>query len=112
MTLFQKIIAREIPARIAYEDDLCLAFHDIQPQAPVHVLLIPKTPIRSMAEVSPSDQSLLGHMLVKASEIAENLGIAGSGYRLVANTNQDGGQSVYHLHFHIMGGRPMGWPPG
>jgi histidine triad (HIT) family protein len=112
MTIFKKIIAKEIPAKIIYEDDLCLAFHDVQPQAPVHVLLIPKKEIRSMAEVTPQDTGTLGHMMVKASEIAEKLGLSKSGYRIVANTNEHGGQSVYHLHFHILGGRPMAWPPG
>jgi histidine triad (HIT) family protein len=112
MTIFKKIIAKEIPAKIIYEDDLCLAFHDVQPQAPVHVLLIPKKEIRSMAEVTPQDAGTLGHMMVKASELAEKLGLSKSGYRIVANTNEHGGQSVYHLHFHILGGRPMAWPPG
>jgi histidine triad (HIT) family protein len=112
MTIFKKILAKEIPAKIVYEDDLCLAFHDAQPQAPVHVLLIPKREIRSMAEVTWQDAGTLGHMMVKASEIAEKLGLSKSGYRIVANTNDHGGQSVYHLHFHILGGREMAWPPG
>lgn len=112
MTIFTKIINKEIPAKIVHEDELCLAFHDIQPQAPVHILLIPKKPIRSMAEVAPSDAATLGHMMVTASKIARDLGLAEKGYRLVANTNDDGGQSVHHLHFHILGGRAMQWPPG
>lgn len=112
MTIFNKIINREIPADIVYEDDLCLAFRDIQPHAPVHILLIPKKEIRSMAEVTASDKELLGHLMLKASEIARSEGIAQNGYRLVANTNENGGQSVYHLHIHIMGGRQMQWPPG
>ncbi len=111
-TIFSKIIAKEIPAKIVHEDEHCLAFHDIQPQAPVHVLLIPKKPIRSMAEVTAADSSLLGHLMVTASKIAKDLGLAEDGFRVVANTNQHGGQTVYHLHFHILGGRPMNWPPG
>ena len=111
-TIFSKIIAKEIPAKIVYEDDRCLAFHDIQPQAPVHVLLIPKQPIRSMAEVTAADAAVLGHLMVTASKIAKDLGLAENGYRVVANTNDHGGQTVYHLHFHILGGRPMTWPPG
>lgn len=111
-TIFSKIIAKEIPAKIVHEDEHCLAFHDIQPQAPVHVLLIPKKPIRSMAEVTAADSSLLGHLMVTASKIAKDLGLAEDGFRVVANTNQHGGQTVYHLHFHILGGRPMAWPPG
>ena len=112
MTIFSKIINREIPAKIAYEDDRCLAFHDVNPQAPVHVLLIPKKFIRSMAELASNDQDLMGHMMVKASEIAKSLGLAENGYRIVVNTNRDGGQSVFHLHIHILGGRGLGWPPG
>ncbi len=104
MTIFDKIINREIPAKIVYEDDLCMAFYDIVPQAPVHVLLIPKKFIRSMAEVTDGDQSLLGHMMVKASLVAAQLGLAKDGYRLVVNTNEKGGQTVYHLHIHILGG--------
>lgn len=112
MTLFKKIIDRQIPAKIVYEDDLCLAFRDVSPQAPTHILLIPKQEIRSMAEVRSGDQSLLGHMMVKASEIAATEGLAKDGYRLVINTNENGGQSVFHLHIHILGGRAMTWPPG
>lgn len=112
MTIFTKIINKEIPATIVYEDDLCLAFKDIQPQAPVHVLLIPKTPIASMAHVKTEDAQILGHLMVKASQIAKDLGLAEDGYRLVVNTNGDGGQTVYHLHVHILGGRAMTWPPG
>lgn len=112
MSLFQKIIDKEIPADIVYEDDICLAFKDISPQAPTHVLLIPKKPIVSMATVTIEDKEIMGHLVVKASEIARDLGLAENGYRLVANTNEDGGQSVYHLHFHILGGRKLTWPPG
>lgn len=112
MTIFKKIINKEIPAKIVYEDELCLAFRDIQPAAPTHILIVPKKEIRSMAEVKPSDKELLGHMMVKASEIAAKEGLRETGYRLVTNTNEDGGQSVFHLHIHILGGRPFGWPPG
>lgn len=111
-TIFSKIIRKEIPAKIVYEDDLCLAFYDISPQAPVHIVLIPKQQIRSMAEVTPEDQTILGHLMVKASQIAEKQGLKDSGYRLVLNTNEDGGQSVFHLHIHILGGRTLSWPPG
>lgn len=112
MTLFQKIISREIKADIVYEDDLCLAFRDIHPQAPTHVLLIPKKPIVSMAEISALDQPLLGHLMLKASEVAQMLNLNQAGYRLTINTRADGGQTVNHLHIHILGGRPMKWPPG
>ena len=112
MTIFAKIIRREIKAEIIYEDDLCLAFKDVHPQAPTHVLLIPKKEIRSLAELQSTDAALMGHLMVKASEVAKNLGIAEEGYRLVANTRAFGGQTVNHLHFHILGGRPLSWPPG
>jgi histidine triad (HIT) family protein len=112
MTLFEKIIARTIPADIVYEDDLVLAFRDINPQAPVHVLLIPKRPIPRVGAAEASDQSLLGHLLLKAPEIARRLGVADTGYRLVINNGRDGGESVPHLHCHILGGRPLAWPPG
>ena len=111
-TIFKKIIDKEIPADIVYEDDLCLAFKDIQAQAPIHILIIPKKEIPSMAEVQPEDQSLLGHLFVKASEIAQAQGLHNTGYRLVANIKNDGGQTVPHLHIHILGGRKMLWPPG
>jgi len=111
-TIFKKIIDKEIPADIVYEDDKCLAFKDIDPKAPVHILIIPKKEITSMAEVTQSDEQLIGHLFVKASQIAKDLGISESGYRLVANTNKEGGQEVYHLHIHLLGGRQMTWPPG
>lgn len=111
-TLFKQIIDREIPADIVYEDDLCLAFRDINPQAPVHVLLIPKKEIVSMATVGEEDGKIMGHLMVKASEIASDLGLSENGYRLVVNTNEDAGQSVFHLHIHILGGRKLTWPPG
>ena len=112
MTIFRKIIEKEIPAEIVYEDELCLAFRDISPQAPTHVLLIPKQEIASLAMVDPSDHTLMGHLLVKAAEVAKNEGLVENGYRVVINTGSDGGQSVDHLHLHILGGRYMGWPPG
>ena len=111
-TIFNKIIDREIPADIVYEDDICLAFKDINPQAPVHILVIPKKEIVSMATVKPEDKEILGHLMVKTSEIAENLGLSENGYRLVVNTNEDGGQSVYHIHIHLLAGRKLSWPPG
>ncbi|TFG74511.1 MAG: histidine triad nucleotide-binding protein [Thermodesulfobacteriales bacterium] len=111
-TIFKKIIDKEIPADIVYEDDLCLAFRDIDPKAPTHILIIPKKEIPSMAEASQDDEGLLGHLLVTASRIAKDQGISDSGYRLVANTNNQGGQEVYHLHIHLLGGRQMTWPPG
>lgn len=111
-TIFSKIIAKEIPAKIVYEDEKCLAFHDVNPQAPTHILIIPKKEIRSMAEVTPEDAAILGHMMLKASDIAREIGVADRGYRLVVNTNQWGGQTVYHLHIHLMSGRAFKWPPG
>ena len=110
-TIFQRIIDREIPAKIAYEDDLCLAFHDVNPQAPVHVLVIPKKPVASLADLSPGDQDLAGHLLLVVRKLAEQLRLSG-GYRVVANCGPDAGQTVDHLHLHLIGGRPMGWPPG
>jgi histidine triad (HIT) family protein len=110
-TLFDKIIRREIPADIVYEDDLCLAFRDIAPQAPVHILLIPKIQIPTLAEAKPEHQALLGHLLLTAATIAREQGLT-QGYRIVNNCGVDGGQTVYHLHFHILGGRSLQWPPG
>ena len=112
MTLFEKIIAREIPADIIYEDDLVLAFNDINPKAPTHVLIIPKKPIPRIAEAEPEDHQVLGHLLLKAREIAGELGLQEKGYRLVLNNGPDAGESVPHLHLHILGGRTMTWPPG
>lgn len=112
MTLFTKIINREVPATIVYEDDKCLAFRDINPQAPVHVLLIPKQEIPTMNDVTAADQETLGYLMLKAPEIAKKEGIADRGYRLVVNTNSHAGQTVSHIHVHILGGRPMHWPPG
>ncbi len=111
MTIFAKIIAREIPADIVYEDELCLAFRDISPQAPVHILVIPKKPIVSLADLSDDDQVIMGRCVVAAAGIARDEGL-GDGYRLVVNCGSDGGQEVPHLHFHLLGGRRMKWPPG
>ena len=111
-TLFEKIIAREIPADIVYEDDLVLAIRDIKPHAPVHVLIIPKRPIPRVAEATPEDHKVLGHLLLKAAELAGKLGVKESGYRLVINNGPDAGESVPHLHCHLLGGRPLSWPPG
>lgn len=110
MTIFQKILDREIPAAIVAENEHCLAFRDVNPQAPVHVLVIPKVAVRSLAEAT--DGGMLGQLLLMAAEVARREGIAESGYRVVLNTNGDGGQSVYHLHAHVLGGRPLQWPPG
>ena len=111
-TIFKKIIDREIPADIVYEDDLCLAFKDIDPKAPVHVLVIPKKEIATLAQVTDDDKGLLGHMIVKASQIAKDMGVSDTGYRLVLNTNKEGGQEVHHIHIHLLGGKQMEWPPG
>ncbi len=111
-TLFEKIAAREIPAEIVFEDDLVLAIRDIKPVAPTHVLIIPKKAIPRIGEAQPQDHQVLGHLLLKAAEVAARLGLKQSGYRLVINHGPDGGESVPHLHCHILGGRPMSWPPG
>ncbi len=112
MTIFQKIIQREIPADIVYETDDVLAFRDIQPQAPVHVLVIPKKPVVSVAHAAPEDAALMGKLLMAAAEVARREGLEPGGYRLVTNVGRDGGQSVFHLHIHVLGGRPLRWPPG
>jgi histidine triad (HIT) family protein len=111
-TLFTRIVNREIPAKIVYEDDQCLAFEDIAPKAPTHVLLIPKKEIASLDALAAEDADLLGHMMLVVQKLARDLGVAEGGYRLIANTGADGGQSVDHLHFHLLGGRALGWPPG
>ena len=111
-TIFKKIIDHEIPADVIYEDDLCLAFRDVDPQAPTHILLIPKKEIVNVAALSDEDQELAGHLVLTAGKIAHSLGIQEEGYRLVANCGRDGGQSVDHLHFHILAGRRLAWPPG
>ena len=110
--LFCKIINKEIPAKIAYEDDEVLAFHDIDPQAPVHVLLIPKKHIAGANDLEVSDAPLVGKLFQTAAKLAKDLGIAPNGYRIINNCGKDGGQSVEHLHFHLLGGRVLSWPPG
>ncbi|MBZ8178779.1 histidine triad nucleotide-binding protein [Oscillatoria salina] len=110
-TIFGKIIRREIPADIVYEDDLALAFKDIAPQAPTHILVIPKKPISQLEEATDEDRELLGHLLLTAKKVAEDAGLT-NGYRLVINNGPDGGQTVDHLHCHILGDRQMQWPPG
>lgn len=110
-TLFEKIIDREIPADIIYEDDLCLAFRDIYAQAPTHILLIPKKPIPKLADAQIIDQHLLGHLLMTVNKITQNLCI-GDAFRLVINNGAEAGQTVFHLHMHILAGRPFSWPPG
>ncbi len=110
-TIFSKIIDKEIPAEILYEDDICLAFRDIAPQAPTHFLVIPKQEIISLAELTEADQAIVGRCLLVAAQVAAQEGL-GKGYRLVANTGEDGGQEVPHLHFHVLGGRKLTWPPG
>jgi histidine triad (HIT) family protein len=110
-TIFSKIIKREIPADILYEDELAIAFRDISPQAPVHILVIPKQPIPRLSNAESQDHALMGHLLLTAKRVAEQAGLA-SGYRVVINNGEDGGQTVDHLHLHILGGRQMSWPPG
>lgn len=111
-TVFEKIVAREIPANIVYEDEWVLAFRDIRPQAPTHVLVIPKKPIPRIAEAKPEDQQVLGHLMLKAAEVARQLGLEKTGFRLVFNNGPHAGEAVPHLHCHILGGRGMSWPPG
>jgi len=110
--LFCRIIRREIPASIVYEDDRVLAFNDINPQAPTHVLLVPKRHISSLNDLTPGDDSLVGELNRRAAAIAEERGISAGGYRTVFNTNRDAGQTVFHIHLHLLGGRSMQWPPG
>src|SRR5687768_3722739 len=110
-TIFQKIIDKEVPAKILYEDDRCLAFHDVSPQAPVHVLVIPKKPISSVAAIEDADAELIAHLWLVIRDLAKQLKLD-AGYRVVVNCGRDGGQSVDHLHYHLMGGRQMKWPPG
>ncbi len=114
MTLFEKIIAREIPADIIYEDDLCCAFKDIEPQAPIHILIIPKKPIPRVGEAESQDRVTLGHLLLTAGKVANELGINSTdeGFRLVINNGKAGGEAVPHLHVHLLAGRQMEWPPG
>jgi len=110
--LFCKIAEKKIPAKIIYEDDRAVAFEDITPQAPVHTLVIPKKHIATILEVTPEDHGLVGHLFKVAATIAKEKGIAEKGFRLVMNTNADSGQTVFHIHLHILGGRSMRWPPG
>jgi histidine triad (HIT) family protein len=110
-TLFQKIIDREIPAQIVYEDNQALAFRDIHPQAPVHILIIPKKLVPQIELTTSEDEALLGHLLYVATQIARKEGLS-DGYRLVVNNGAQGGQTVFHLHIHLLGGRNFGWPPG
>jgi histidine triad (HIT) family protein len=110
-TIFKRILDREIPADIVYEDDLCLAFRDVAPKAPTHVLLIPKKEIPAVNDLTAEDQQLAGHLLLVAGRVAQQLEL-NNGYRLVVNCGPDAGQAVNHLHIHILGGRPLGWPPG
>lgn len=110
-TIFKRIIDKEIPAKILYEDDLCLAFADVNPQAPTHVLVIPKKEVQSVAGLENDDASLAGHLLLVCRNLAKKLGLE-NGYRIVMNIGPDGGQSVDHLHLHLLGGRQLKWPPG
>ncbi len=109
--IFTRIINKEIPADIVYEDDLCLAFRDVNPQAPVHILLIPKKPLDTLSNAAADDQALLGHMLLVVGRIARELKIDGA-FRLVINNGKEGGQAVFHVHMHILAGRKFRWPPG
>ena len=110
--LFCKIVSGEVPADIVFEDSFSMAFRDINPQAPTHVLFIPKEHISSIADTNPSHKDVLGHMLLKAAEFAKDSGFSENGYRIVINTNEDGGQTVFHLHIHLLGGRKFTFPPG
>jgi len=110
--LFLKIINREIPAKIVYETDEILAFRDVNPQAPIHVLIIPKEHIRTLNDLQAEHAEMAGKLFLAAAEIAKNEGIEEEGYRVVMNCNKAGGQAVYHIHLHLLGGRQMGWPPG
>jgi histidine triad (HIT) family protein len=112
MTIFEKIAAREIPARIVHEDDEVIAFHDVDPKAPVHVLVVPKRVIPRIAESTEADQALLGKLLLATGIVAEKLDLLGSGYRVVINNGPDAGESVPHLHVHVLGKRRLAWPPG
>lgn len=111
-TIFSKIIRKEIPARIVYETESVLAFHDVAPKAPVHVLIIPKTFVENVADAKPEHRELLGDLLLAAGEVARQLGVDQTGYRLVINNGATAGQSVFHLHVHLMAGRDFKWPPG
>jgi histidine triad (HIT) family protein len=110
--LFCKIVTRDVPASIVYEDDRVLAFNDINPQAPTHVLIVPKRHIASLNDLTPEDDQIVGELVRRAASMAEARGIAAGGYRVVFNTNRDAGQTVFHIHLHLLGGRAMHWPPG
>ena len=110
-TLFQRIADREIPAEFVFEDDQCIAFRDISPQAPVHILVVPRKPIPSLDALADGDQTLVGHIYMVIRQLAADLELS-NGYRVVVNCGPDGGQSVDHLHFHLLAGRPLAWPPG
>jgi histidine triad (HIT) family protein len=110
--LFCKFVRKEIPTRVVFEDDSCLVFEDINPKAPVHVLLVPKKHIASIDTMSPEDEMTLGHLTLVSRQIAQEKKVDQSGYRVVINTGPDAGQSVFHIHMHLLGGRPMAWPPG
>ncbi|MFQ6082893.1 MAG: histidine triad nucleotide-binding protein [Candidatus Aminicenantia bacterium] len=110
--LFCKIVNKQLPSKIVLEDELSIAFEDINPQTPIHILIIPKTHYSSLNEIPEDEKSLLGHLIIKAKEIASQKGIDEKGYRLVLNTGKESGQAVFHIHLHLLGGRPMGWPPG
>ena len=111
-TIFTKIINKEIETDIIYEDDHVIAFNDILPQAPIHILIIPKVEIATVNDLNEDNSNILGIMFLSAKKIADKLGIASNGYRLVMNCNDDGGQTVFHIHLHLLGGRQLGWPPG
>ena len=111
-TIFSKIINKEIPAEIVYEDDELLAFNDINPQAPVHILIIPKKEIKTLNDIEPKDQEIMGRMILLAKDLAKENNIDKSGYRTIFNCNDDGGQTVFHIHLHLIGGRSLNWPPG
>ena len=110
--LFCRIVSGEIPAKIAYRDDDVVAFHDITPQAPAHVLLVPTRHVSSLNDLTPADQELVGKLVYRAAQLAGELGYAERGYRTVFNCNAEAGQTVFHIHLHLLAGRPMGWPPG
>lgn len=112
MTLFEKIIAGEIPATLVHEDEFCVALRDINPQAPVHLLVIPRKPIPRIAQAQTEDGQILGHLLLTAAQVARAQGLEESGFRIVINNGRDGGETVPHLHVHVLGGRPLHWPPG
>jgi histidine triad (HIT) family protein len=112
MTIFEKIVAREIPAKFIFEDEEIVAFHDVNPQAPVHFLVVPRKVIPRIAQTAPEDQALLGRLLLVARDLAKQLGLSETGFRIVINNGRNGGETVPHLHVHVLGGRPMRWPPG